>query len=91
MSAVEAVEVVAGKRVGVGPSGLDGLDERLLDQLVGQARERGVKLAGEGGLLQVLAKWLLESALEGGIADRLGCEKHDGVGDGSGNSRNGRR
>jgi putative transposase len=35
-------------------SRLDALDEQLLDQLVGQAKERGVKLAGEGGLLQAL-------------------------------------
>lgn len=34
------------------PSGLDTLDQQLLDQLVGQARERGVKLAGESGLPQ---------------------------------------
>jgi putative transposase len=91
MSTVEVDEGVAGKQVGEGSSGLDGLDEQLLDQLVGQAKERGVKLAGEGGLLQVLTKRLLESALEGEITDHLGYEKHDGVGDGSGNSRNGRR
>jgi putative transposase len=73
------------------PSGLDALDEQLLDQLVGQAKERGVKLAGEGGLLQALTRRLLESALEGEITDHLGYEKHDGAGDGSGNSRNGKR
>ena len=77
--------------VEAGSAGLDALDVRLLDQLVGQARERGVKLAGEGGLLQALTKRLLESALEGEITDHLGYEKHDGAGDGSGNSRNGRR
>jgi putative transposase len=72
-------------------SGLDALDEQLLDQLVGQARERGVKLAGEGGLLQTLTKRLLESALEGEITDHLGYERHGADGDNSGNSRNGRR
>jgi putative transposase len=73
------------------PRGLDALDEQLLDQLIGQAKERGVKLAGDGGLLQALTKRLLESALDGEITDHLGYEKHDVSGDGSGNSRNGRR
>jgi transposase-like protein len=91
MSVTEVDEAVAGKHVDEGPTGLDGLDEQLLDQLIGQAKERGVKLAGEGGLLQALTKRLLESALEGEITDHLGYEKHDGAGDGSGNSRNGRR
>jgi hypothetical protein len=90
MSAMEAEEAVAEQEHEVAPSGLDALDEQLLDQVVGQARERGVKLAGEGGLLQALTRWLLESALEGEITDHLGYEKHDGAGDGSGNSRNGR-
>src|SRR5215471_8328151 len=71
--------------------GLDGLDEQLLDQLVGQAKERGIKLAGEGGLLQQLTKRLLESALEGEITDHLGYDKHDPAGRGTGNSRNGTR
>jgi len=59
--------------------------------LIGQAKDRGVKLAGEGGLLQALTKRLLESALDGEITDHLGYDKHDVAGDGSGNSRNGRR
>jgi transposase-like protein len=90
MSVME-VDVAVVEQIDKGPTGLDALDERLLDQLVGQAKERGVKLAGEGGLLQALTKRLLESALEGEITDHLGYEKHDGTGDGSGNSRNGRR
>ena len=90
MSVMEVDDAVA-DQVDEEPSGLDALDERLLDQLIGQAEERGVKLAGDGGLLQALTKRLLESALEGGITDHLGCDKHDGAGDGSGNSRNGRR
>lgn len=91
MSLVEVEQNVVDRRGAEGAVGLDALDERLLDQLVGQARERGVRLAGEGGLLQALTKRLLESALEGEIADHLGYEKYDGGGDGSGNSRNGRR
>ncbi|WP_349261910.1 IS256 family transposase [Actinocrinis sp.] len=85
------VEQAVAEQVDEGSSGLDALDEQLLDQLVGQARERGVKLAGEGGLLAALTKRLLESALDGEITDHLGYDKHDATGDGSGNSRNGRR
>lgn len=70
---------------------LDGLDEQLIDQLVGQARSKGLKLAGEGGLLATLTKRLLESALDGEITDHLGYDKHDPVGRDGGNSRNGTR
>jgi transposase-like protein len=72
-------------------SRLDGLDERLIDQLVVQARAGGLKLTGEGGVLQQLTKRLLESALEGEITDHLGYDKHDPAGRGTGNSRNGVR
>ncbi|MDQ2589286.1 IS256 family transposase [Saccharothrix yanglingensis] len=73
------------------PAALEGLDERLIDQLVGQARAGGLKLTGEGGMLQQLTKRLLESALEGEITDHLGYDKHDPAGRGTGNSRNGTR
>jgi hypothetical protein len=39
-----------------------------------------------GGLLQQLAKWVLESAVEGGITDYLGHERRDLAGVGSGTS-----
>src|SRR5581483_923482 len=91
MSVMEVEQAVAEQQVDEEPTGLDALDEQLLDQLIGQARDRGVKLAGEGGLLQALTKRLLESALDGEITDHLGYAKHDASGDGSGNSRNGRR
>jgi transposase-like protein len=71
--------------------GLDGLDEQLVEQLVGQARAGGLQLTGEGGLLQQLTKRVLESALEGEITDHLGYDKHDPAGRGTGNSRNGVR
>jgi putative transposase len=38
-----------------------------------------------------LTKRVLESALEGEITDHVGYDKHDSVGKGSGNSRNGTR
>ncbi len=70
---------------------LDDLDEQLIDRLVGQARAKGVKLAGEGGLLSALTKRLLECALDGEITDHLGYERHDAAGRDGGNSRNGTR
>ncbi|RZU46521.1 transposase-like protein [Krasilnikovia cinnamomea] len=59
--------------------------------LVDRARGDGLKLTGEGGLLQKLTKRVLESALEGEITDHVGYDKHDAEGRGSGNSRNGHR
>ena len=66
-------------------------DEQLVAMLVERARSEGLQLTGQGGLLQQLAKRVLESALEGEITDHLGYEKHDAAGRGSGNSRNGGR
>ncbi|HSX99600.1 MAG TPA: IS256 family transposase [Streptomyces sp.] len=63
----------------------------MIDQLVGQARSKGLQLTGEGGLLQQLTKAVLESALEGEITDHLGYDKHDPAGKDGGNSRNGTR
>ncbi|WP_442916536.1 IS256 family transposase [Lentzea sp. DG1S-22] len=72
-------------------TGLDGLDEQLVAQLLSSAKASGLKLTGEGGVLQQLTKRLLESALEGEITDHLGYDKHDPAGRGTGNSRNGTR
>jgi putative transposase len=66
-------------------------DEQLISMLVDRARGEGLKLTGEGGLLQQLTKRVLESALEGEITDHVGYGKHDPAGKGSGNSRNGTR
>jgi hypothetical protein len=66
-------------------------DEQLVAMLVDRARSEGLQLTGEGGLLQMLTKRVLESALEGEITDHLGYEKHDAEGRNSGNSRNGTR
>jgi putative transposase len=68
-----------------------GVDPALVSQLVTQAREQGLQLSGEGGLLQQLTKIVLESALDGEITDHLGYDKHDQAGANSGNSRNGSR
>jgi transposase-like protein len=66
-------------------------DEQLVAMLVDRARGDGLKLTGEGGLLQQLTKRVLESALEGEITDHVGYDKHDSAGQNSGNSRNGHR
>ena len=68
-----------------------GVDAELVGRLVAQAREQGLQLSGEGGLLQQLTKIVLESALDGEITDHLGYDKHDPAGANSGNSRNGAR
>jgi len=72
-------------------TGLDGLDDQLVEQLVTRAKAGGLALTGEGGVLAQLTKRLLESALEGEITDHLGYDKHDPAGRGTGNSRNGTR
>ena len=69
----------------------DVIDGRLVEQLVGRAREQGLALTGEGGLLGQLTKLVLESALEGEITEHLGYDKHERVGDSSSNARNGSR
>jgi transposase-like protein len=54
---------------------------------VDRAKTDGIKLTGQGGLLQQLTKRILESALEGEITDYLG--QHEKAADG--NTRNGTR
>lgn len=44
-------------------------DEQLVAMLVDRARSEGLRLTGEGGLLQQWTKRVLESALEGEITD----------------------
>jgi putative transposase len=70
---------------------VDPVDEQLVRELAERARAEGVSLTGPGGLLGRLTKVVLESALDGEMDAHLGYGKHDPAGDGSGNSRNGRR
>ena len=68
------------------------VDQRqLAEQLLAQAKERGIELVGPNGLLNQLTKNVLETALDAEMAEHLGYDKHDPAGRGSGNSRNGRR
>src|SRR3954454_6694331 len=86
--AVDLDKVVGGEPA---TEGLDAVDEQLIARLAGKAREGGLALTGEGGLLAALTKRLVESALEGELTDHLGYVKHDADGRDGGNSRNGRR
>ena len=68
------------------------VDQRqLAEQLLAQAKEQGVELMGPNGLLNQLTKNVLETALDAEMTEHVGYEKHDSVGRGSGNSRNGTR
>jgi len=65
--------------------------KQLAEQLLAQAKERGVELVGPNGLLNQLTKNVLETALDAEMSEHLGYDKHDSAGRGSGNSRNGTR
>lgn len=57
------------------PSAL--VDAALAERLVAQAREQGVELLGEGGLLKQMTKALLERALAEELTEHLGYEPHE--------------
>src|SRR5919112_2504234 len=82
---------VDGDDVVLPADGLDAEDEQLIARLAGKAREGGLQLTGEGGLLAQLTKRLVESALEGELTDHLGYDRHDASGRDGGDSRNGHR
>ena len=58
-------------------------------ELVDRARNEGVELTGDDGLLTALVRQVLQTGLEVEMTDHLGYERHDPAGRGSGNSRNG--
>src|SRR5215207_10983817 len=60
----------------------------VLDQIL-KDYEKPEDLSSENGLLQQLAKALVERALNGELTHHLGYEKHDPAGNNSDNSRNG--
>ena len=97
-SAVEPVEVVSARLADVKeppspeePAGLDEAQREAIAQMVRQAKEAGVALTGPGGLLKALTAQVVEAALDEELNEHLGYDKHDPVGRGSGNSRNGTR
>ena len=71
--------------------GVDAVDEQLVEQLADRARSQGLQLTGEGGLLALLTKRVVEAAIEGEMDGHLGYGKHDPAGRDGGNSRNGTR
>jgi putative transposase len=64
------------------------IDPELIDKLLADYHHPE-QITGEKGLLKELTKAVLERALRAELTDHLGYEKHDPVGHGSGNSRNG--
>ena len=59
------------------------------EQLVARAREDGVALTGEGGLLTELMRHVLQTGLEVEMAEHLGYERGGAPPGGVGNARNG--
>ncbi|WP_334468808.1 IS256 family transposase [Arsenophonus sp. PmNCSU2021_1] len=64
------------------------ISNELIDQLLKDCNAPQ-DLLGEGGLLKELTKRLAERVLEAEMAMHLGYDKHDPIGNNSGNSRNG--
>src|SRR6188472_4421547 len=87
----DTIDDVAAKAAGKEPvePAFDG--QGVAEQLVAQAREKGVELVGPHRLLSQLTKRVLEAALQAEMSDHLGYDKHDPVGRNRGNSRNGVR
>jgi putative transposase len=73
----------------VPPAAADGVPEGLVEQVLAQARDGGLALLGDGGVLTQLTARVLERALDEELTDHLGYERGDPGGRGSGNSRNG--
>jgi putative transposase len=65
------------------------VSEDFARRLVAQARDEGLEVTGDSGLLQQMMKSVLEAALAEELTDHLGYEPGDPAGRGSGNSRNG--
>ena len=65
------------------------IDNELIDNLL-KDYKKPVDLIGENGLLKQLTKQLLERAMAAEMTEHVGYEKHDAIGNNSGNSRNGK-
>jgi len=63
------------------------VDAGLAEELVARAREQGVELLGENGLLRQMTKAVLERGLAEELTEHLGYEPHERSG--TGNARNG--
>jgi putative transposase len=60
-------------------------------ELVRMAKEQGLSLTGPDGLLKMLTKTVIETALNEEMTEHLGYERHNNAGKQTGNSRNGTR
>src|SRR5438477_90044 len=65
------------------------IDNELIDNLL-KDYKKPADLIGENGLLKKLTKQLLERAMAAEMTEHVGYDKHDAVGNNSGNSRNGK-
>jgi len=67
----------------------DLIDDRMIDAMLAQVKDGGLQLTGPGGFLSQMIKAVLERGLQAELSQHLGYGKHETVGKGSGNSRNG--
>jgi putative transposase len=65
------------------------IDNELIDSLL-KDYKKPEDLVGENGLLKQLTKQLLERAMAAEMTEHVGYDKHDALGNNSGNSRNGK-
>src|SRR4030088_119007 len=65
------------------------IDNELIDNLM-KNYKKPADLIGENGLLKQLTKQLLERAMAAELTEHVGYDKHDAIGNNSGNSRNGK-
>lgn len=65
------------------------IDNELIDNLL-KNYKKPEDLIGENGLLKQLTKQLLERAMAAEMTEHVGYDKHDVLGNNSGNSRNGK-
>jgi len=65
------------------------IDNELIDNLL-KNYKKPEDLVGENGLLKQLTKQLLERAMAAEMTEHVGYDKHDAIGNNSGNSRNGK-
>lgn len=63
------------------------VDAALAEELVARAREQGIELLGENGLLRQMTKAVLERGLAEELTEHLGYEPHERAG--ASNARNG--
>jgi putative transposase len=66
-------------------------ERAAIREMVKSAKERGLDITGPDGLLKLLTKTVLETALEEEMTEHLGYDKHDSAGRDRENSRNGTR